>query len=252
MKRHSLMTLLLFGIAAAASHAQELPSPHIPVAYPCDEASGVLAFPQFLNPLCVQTSSGRDVPFGDVPALGSDVLINVDASVQIPDGQNVVDVFQMYNGEFKSPPSLEYTAVFRWTTPEGEPVMADPETLVLREWVGNFNYDPPKALPITFVNAADPEMENTPAEFDWVIDEATGMATGAKIEKRVFEALPVEILPQIERYHWQISGLPSGTEVAYTKLVTGGEHVAAVPEPSSLVLATACFGFLALNQRRRR
>ena len=87
----------------------------------------------------------------------------------------------------------------------------------------------------------------TPAEFEWMIDEATG----AKIENRVFEALPTEILPQIERYHWLISGLPSGTEVAYTKLVTGGEHVSAVPEPSSLVLATTCFGFLALQRRKR-
>ncbi|MCA9200827.1 MAG: hypothetical protein KDA87_24985 [Planctomycetales bacterium] len=251
MKRLYLMTLLLFGVAAAASHAQEFPPPHMPAPYPCDEASGVLAFPQFLNPICVQTSSGRDVPVGEVPAIGSDVLINVDATVTVPDGQNVVDVFQMYNGEFKSPPALEYTAVFNWATPAGEPVMADPETLVFRGWVGNFNYAPPKVLPITYVNAADPEMDIVPAEFEWILDEATGMAIGAKIENRVFEALPTEILPQIERYHWQIDGLPSGTEINYTKLVTGGEHVA-VPEPSSLVLGAACFGLLPLLRRKRR
>ena len=250
MKLLRLLFLLLFAFAAFTTYAQELPPPHAPEPYPCDEASGVLAFPQFSGAYCVQTSSGRDVPVGETPALGSSVLINVDSSVTVPDGETIIDVFQMYNGEFKSPPALKYTATFAWRTPDGEPVHADPDSLIFRGWVGNFNYNPPKTLPITYVNAADPAMEFVPPEFSWVIDEATGMATGAMIEDRVFEALPTDVLPLIERYHWQIDGLPSGTEIGFTKLVTGGVH--AVPEPSAFSIGVAGFALLPMLNRKRR
>ena len=254
MRSNHTFAATLFTLVAVTVNAQEIPAPHSPTPYPCDDASGVLAFPQFASALCVDTSSGRDVPVDGTPAIGSDVLIHVNASVNVPADETVVDVFQIYNGEFKSPPALEYTATFGWTGPGGEAVQADPDSLVLREWVGNFNYNPPKALPITYVNASDPALESTPAEFSWILDPATGMATGAKIENRVFEALPTDVLPQIERYHWQIAGLPAGTEVTYTKLVTGGEHIpAVVPEPSSsAIMACGCLGLLAFLRRKSR
>lgn len=251
MRSNYLCAAVILAMGATTANAQEIPAPHVPTPYPCDEASGVLAFPSFASALCVDTSSGRDVTFDEVPAIGKDVLIHVNASVSVPADETVVDVFQIYNGEFKSPPALEYTATFSWTSPDGQAFQASPDSLVLREWVGNFNYNPPKSLPITYVNASDPTVENTPAEFSWIIDETTGMATGATIESRVFEALPTDILPQIERYHWQISGLPAGTEVAYTKLVTGGEHVAGVPEPAANTMM-ACGSLVLLGSLRRR
>jgi hypothetical protein len=229
MRRSSL---ILFGALATAAVGQAAEP------YPCDEASGVLAFPQFANPWCVNTTSGG--------AVGEVVAINVGATtVAVPAGQDVVDVFQIYDGQFKSPPALQYTAEFSWPTP------VDPSTLTLREWVGNFGYKVPKALPITYVNAPDPMDENKPAEFSWVLNEDEN-AVGATIVDRVFEALPTDILPQIERYHWQIDGLPAGTDVTYTKVVNGGVHVEPVPEPTSLTLfGLASIGLFHRFRRRR-
>ncbi len=229
MRKSSLIVLGALATAAVGQAAEP---------YPCDEASGVLVFPQFANPWCVNTTSGG--------AVGEPVAINVGVTtVTVPSGQNVVDVFQIYDGEFTAPPALQYTANFSW------PTATDPSLLTLREWVGNFGYTPPKALPITYVNAPDPMDENKPAEFSWILD-GDGNAVGATIVDRVFEALPTEILPQIERYHWQIGGLPEGTDVTYTKVVNGGVHVAAVPEPTTLTTFNLACIFLVHRFRRRR
>jgi hypothetical protein len=227
-----LSSLIVLGALATAAVGQAAEP------YPCDEASGVLAFPQFANPLCVNTTSGG--------AIGEPAAINVGSTtVTVPAGQNVVDVFQIYDGEFTAPPALQYTAEFSW------PAATDPSLLTLREWVGNFGYAPPKALPITYVNAPDPMDENKPAEFSWVLD-TEGKAVGATIVDRVFDALPTDILPQIERYHWQIAGLPEGTDVTYTKVVNGGVHVTPVPEPTTLTpLSLACICLIHRFRRRR-
>ncbi|MCA9216265.1 MAG: PEP-CTERM sorting domain-containing protein, partial [Planctomycetales bacterium] len=230
MKKSSLVVLGALATAAVGQAAEP---------YPCDEATGVLAFPQFANPVCVNATSGG--------AVNEPVAINVaPTTVAVPEGQDVVDVFQVYDGEFIAPPALQYSSQYSWPAP------TDPNSLVIREWVGNFSYDPPKAMPITYVNAPDPANEIKPAEFSWVLD-GDGMAVGAKIEDRVFDALPTDILPQIERYHWQISGLPAGTEITYTKVVNGGVHVPAVPEPATPTLfGLASIGCLFSRIWRRR
>jgi len=190
---------------------------------PCDEASGVLG--GFPRALCL-----FDTPVGEV---GGPVNISVPATqVTVPDnpnGTDDIDVFVLLANEITAPPSMDYTTTFSWDTP------VDPSELTFREWVGNFNFSPPRATQLTYVNA--PENEIKPAEFSWILNEAE-LATGATVGTgpstetdgwRNVNELPSE-LPALERYHFQIAGLTAGTEVTFTKNVVGGQ---VVPEPSS-------------------
>lgn len=228
---YSASTLLLLVLTVTSTIAIE----------PCEDSTGVLG--GFPRAFCV-----IDAPVGD---LGGLVNINVqETTVRVPDnpgGTDDLDVFVLLANEITAPPAMAYTTTFGWETP------ADPSGLVFREWVGNFNFSPPRATQLTYVNA--PVDEIRPAEFSWILNGA-GLATGATVGTgsgtetagwRNVDGLPSD-LPALERYHFQIAGLPADTDVTFTKNVVGGQ---VVPEPTSGVLTLLAVGLSGLLRRRR-
>ncbi len=142
----------------------------------------------------------------------------------------VVDVFVIWEPEeltVMEGQSFTYSSSVSWTN--------DHPDARVREWVGNFLLDPPKAFPIT--DTASPEA--TPPEL-------TKNGTSATVTNRTFDAsqFPPD---DIGRYHIQVSGLEPGEIVTFSKTAGGGE---VVPEPSSLVLTLLGLGTLLTFARR--
>jgi len=73
------------------------------------------------------------------------------------------------------------------------------------------------------------------------------MAVGVEVVGRGVPGLPPNV-PLLERYHFQITGLEAGTEVAFTKVVTGG---AVVPEPSAIALGAIGLVGITFHRCRR-
>ncbi|MEM9659268.1 MAG: PEP-CTERM sorting domain-containing protein [Planctomycetota bacterium] len=198
----------------------------------CDEATGVLD--EFPGAYCFPDSPSG-TPGGPIEIDVSPTTLVVPEN---PDGVDALTVFVQHRypitADMEKP--FHYSSTYTWESP------VEADALTFREWI----VTPPLSIPVTYVNAPEPDDEIDPPEFSWLLD-GDGMAIGAAFEDRVIEGLPPE-MPFIEQYQFQIGGLPAGAEVTFEKIVWGG---GVVPEPGSLLLLGPSLGLFAFRRRLR-
>ncbi len=224
---------------------------------------GILAFvivlsavnsPLLAQELCVDIGdpAGNFIPRGfcapaDPGAVGGPVNIQLNertfSVLDDPDGRLDIIVPLEHSITANAEAPITYSTSLMWPS---APVSQD--SIRVRELGVNFKPDPasPRFAALTNLMAGD----DPPPTFSWVTDPADATKVIGWTVQNELAGIASDIGGSISHYHMTTWDLPVGTEVTFSKSVTGGT---VVPEPSTCgLLVFGAIGALDFCRRRRR